>query len=180
MYGVSKLFAVILTIMTFAGTETVWAQGGGGTTIAWVNTQNILQQAPGYQEAESTYTAELAAFQAEVQRMQAQLDSAISDLDRTSVVLTPTARDEKESQIRALQQDLTVRGQELQLRVQQRERELVGPIEERVTSVIEGLRAERNIGIVLDVSAPGAGIVAADRALDLTPTVIQRLRASRP
>jgi hypothetical protein len=63
-------------------------------------------------------------------------------------------------------------------RVQRRERELVQPLEDRVKGIIEGLRAERNLALVFNVSGPVNAIVAADRSLDLTPTIIQRLKSS--
>ncbi len=148
-------------------------------TVAWVNTTQIMQQAPGYTQAESTFAGEMQSFQTEVQRMQAELDSLISNFDRTSLVLSPSAREQREEELRRLQQTNTQRAQQLQLQAQRRERELVGPIEERVSSVIEGLRAERNIGMIFDVSSPGSSVVAADRALDLTATVIQRLRSQQ-
>ena len=58
----------------------------------------------------------------------------------------------------------------------ERERELVAPLEERVKGIIEGLRAERNLAFIFDVGAPGNNIVAADRTLDLTALVVQRLQ----
>ena len=76
-----------------------------------------------------------------------------------------------------MQQTLQQRASELQTRAQQRERELVQPIEDRVKGVIEGVRAERNIAIIFDASSQGSNIVAADRALDLTPTIVQRLKS---
>ena len=57
--------------------------------------------------------------------------------------------------------------------------QLVAPLEERVKGVIEGLRAERNLIFIFDVGAPGNNIVAADRTLDLTTVVVQRLQASQ-
>ena len=36
--------------------------------------------------------------------------------------------------------------------------------------------AERNLGVIFDVSAPGNNIVSADPVLDLTTTVVRRLQ----
>jgi Skp family chaperone for outer membrane proteins len=76
-----------------------------------------------------------------------------------------------------MQQSLQQKAADFQSRAQQREQELIGPIERRVQGIIEGLRAERNISVIFDVSAQGSNIIAADKALDLTPSVIQRLKA---
>lgn len=147
------------------------------TRVAWVNTAAIVQETPGYAEADSIFRAEMEGYQSEVQRLQQQLDSAISAYDQQAIVLSPSAREEKQRELQDTQTQMQRRIQELQLRSQQRERELMAPLEERVQSVIEGIRAERNIAIIFDV-ASSSTIVAADRTLDLTATVVQRLRAS--
>ena len=58
-----------------------------------------------------------------------------------------------------------------------RERELLEPIQTKVNSVIEGVRAAGNYAVIFDVSAPNNGIVTADKSLDLTQRIIQQLKA---
>ena len=50
--------------------------------------------------------------------------------------------------------------------------------DERVQAVIEGIRAEGNYAVIFDVAAMGGAMVAADRSLDITAQVIQRLTAA--
>ncbi len=169
--GVPLLMVVALAmpqVQTPAGTS-------ANTTIAWVNTQAILQQTPGYVQAESTFAGEMRGYQAEIQQLQVQMDSAVAEYQRQSLILSPTAKEERETALQQMQTDNLARADQLRQQAQRRERELVGPIEERVSAVIEGVRAERGIGVVLDVASGAGVIVAADRALDLTPTIIQRL-----
>lgn len=97
---------------------------------------------------------------------------------RSEVVLTPTARQEKQTEIQQLQTRIEQRGQDLQNRQAERERELVGPLEQRVQAVVEGIRAERNLGIIFD-AASMQGIAAVDQSLDLTDVVVQRLQQSQ-
>jgi Skp family chaperone for outer membrane proteins len=93
------------------------------------------------------------------------------------VGLTSAQRQSKEAELRRQQQQLDQHTNDLRARADQRQTELMKPLEDRVKAVIEGLRAERNIGVVFDVAAPGGGIVAVDQTLDLTSVVIQRLKA---
>jgi outer membrane protein len=153
------------------------AQQGGAPKVAYVNTQVILKQTPGYVKAESTFTKELANYRVEVQKLQASLDSAASDFDQQSVMLSPTQRAAKRKDLQAQQQKLEQRTQELQQQAATRERELLDPIQTKVNSVIEGVRAAGNYAMIFDVSAPNNGIVTADKALDLTQRVIQQLKA---
>jgi outer membrane protein len=151
------------------------AQQSGGK-IAYVNTQAILKSTPGYASAESTFTKELETYRGEVQKLQASLDSAASDFEQQSVLLSPTQRAAKRKDLEGQQQKLEQRTQELQQRAATRERELLDPIQSKVNSVIEGMRASGNYAIIFDVSAPNSGIVTADKSLDLTQKVIAQLK----
>ncbi len=153
------------------------AQQAAGAKVAYVNTQAILRQTPGYAKAESTFTKEVAGYRVEVQKLQATLDSSASDFEQQSVMLSPTQRTAKRKDLQAQQQKVEQRTQELQQRAAGRERELLDPIQSRVNSVIEGMRAAGGYAIIFDVSAPNSGIVTADKSLDLTPRVLQQLKA---
>ena len=147
--------------------------------IAYLNSEVILRQTPGYAAAESTFTSEMRAFQQEVENLQARLDSVVRDYDQQQIVLSPTSRQEKVQEIRQMQQRFEQRSGELQQRAGERRAELVAPLEERIQSVIDGIRAERNLSVIFDVASPANNIISADRALDLTPTVIRRLRGEQ-
>jgi outer membrane protein len=166
-----------LAALVVAGTGSLAAQQAGTPKLAYVNTQAILKQTPGYVKAESTFTKELANYRVEVQKLQASLDSAASDFDQQSVMLSPSARAAKRKDLQAQQQKLEQRTQELQQQAATRERELLDPIQTKVNSVIEGVRAAGNYAMIFDVSAPNNGIVTADKTLDLTQRVIQQLKA---
>ena len=147
-------------------------------TIGLVNLETIMQQTPGYDEALETFSSEFDPFQEEIQAMVERRDSLIQEYERQQVVLSPTAKQEKETEIRDLQAQYEQRARDLQTRSQQREQELLAPLEQRVQAVIEGIRAERNLAIVFDI-ATLPGIAAADPTLDLTPLVVQRLQSSQ-
>jgi outer membrane protein len=169
------VWAALLVLV--AGAAPASAQQGGGAKVAYVNTQAILKATPGYTSAESTFTKELATYRTEVQKLQATLDSAASDFEQKSVMLSPTQRAAKRKDLQGQQELLEKRTQELQTRAATRERELLDPIQSKVNSVIEGVRASGNYAMIFDVSAPNSGIVTADKSLDLTDKVIQQLKS---
>ena len=78
-----KLFVVGAWIASFTllGAGGAAAQQGGGK-VAYVNTQAILKQTPGYTQAESTFTKEIEIYRVEVQKLQASLDSSASDFEQ--------------------------------------------------------------------------------------------------
>ncbi len=165
-----------LAVIVIVGVAATTRQAGQGVAI--VNLQIIMPQTPGYQEALATFEAEFEPASQDVQAMIEQRDSLIAEYDRTSVVLSPTARQEKQTEIQQLQARIEQRATDLQNRQAERERELVEPLELRVQAVVEGIRAERNLAIVFDV-ATMPGIAAVDQSIDLTPIVVQRLQASQ-
>jgi len=154
------------------------AAAATGLKIAYLNSRAILAQTPGYAVAETTFARELASSRAEVAKLQQSLDSAANDFETSSVLLSPSVKAERQRQLLAQQQTVQQRQTDLQGRMEQRERELLEPLQSRVQAVVEGVRAEMNYAIIFDVAAMGGAMVAADRSLDITQIVIQRLTAT--
>ena len=150
-----------------------------GVKIAYIRSQEVLQQTPGFALAESTLTREVQGYRAEVEKLQKNLDSALAAFDAQAIALTPAARQTKQRELQGLQQRLQERGGQLQERAAQRQQELLAPINARIRAIIEGIRAEENYGLIFDVDAPGVTIVAVDPALNITARVIQRLKGSQ-
>ncbi len=178
----NRLTAAALTVLLAgAAAAPALAQAPGAQAqplkLAYINSQLILANTPGRAEAESTFNKEMVGYQAQVQQLQATLDSAVNEYNRASLVLSPSAKQQKEQQIRDL--ETRTRGQinDLQQRASAREQQLTAPIMARVNAVIEGIRAEFNYSMIFDASAQNGGLVTADRALDISQLVIQRLQA---
>lgn len=143
--------------------------------LAIVSGELILQQTPGIAQAESTWSAEVTSMEEELQRLRQEYDSAATEYERQSIALTPTVRQERQTQLQQLGQRFQQRAGEVQTRVEQRRIELMAPLQDRVQDVIDGIRAERNYQLIFDVSAPGTGIISVDPTIDLTAEVVRRL-----
>ena len=156
--------------MTLAGRgAALAAQQQGGVKIAYVNTQAILKPTPGYAQAESTFTKELeilpgrgaeAAGQPRLLRL--GFRAAVGDAEPHPAG-RPSARTS-----RASSRSWSSAPRSCSSGPPARERELLDPIQSKVNSVIEGMRASGNYAMIFDVSAPNSGIVTADKSLDLT------------
>jgi outer membrane protein len=143
-----------------------------------VNTTTALQRTPGFEVADSTIAAERAVFQQEARTLQAQLDSAMAVFDQQELTLNPTAREEKVTELRTLNDRVQGRLQEMQNQMLERQRELVAPLEQRMLTVVNGIRAERGLSVVFDIADPNTTIISVDPALDLTELVISRLQGA--
>ncbi len=151
----------------------------GPLKVGFVSSRQILQRTPGYAAAESTFSKEVQTYRDEVQKLQQQLDSAVTAFDQQRIALSPAAAQQKQRDLQGMQQRLQLRTDSLQQKAGQREQELLAPIQARVNSIIQGLRAEGNYSFIFDADAPGNPIVAADPSLDLTAKVLQRLQSAQ-
>ncbi len=148
-----------------------------GTKIGYINSRSVLLATPGYASAESTYNKELAGFRAEVEGLQRTLDSLAADFEQKSVMLSATAKNAKRKDIEDRRTRLEARAQELREKAAQREQELIAPIHTKVNDAIEGIRADGGFAIIFDVGANDGLIVTADKSLDLTQKVIDKVKA---
>ena len=146
--------------------------------VGYVNSTTVLQQTPGYGVVDSILTAERAVYQQEADVLQAQVDSALTAFDQQQLVLSPQAREEKMTELDELNDRVQARLREMQNQVLQRQRELVTPLEQRIQTVIDGIRAELNLAVVFDVANPNSNIISVDPPVDLTELVVSRLQAA--
>jgi Skp family chaperone for outer membrane proteins len=165
---------VLLCVLALAPVRLTAQQGGA--KVGYLNSRAILLATPGYAQAESTYNKELGGFRAEVERLQNSLDSMAADFEQKSVMLSATAKTAKRKELEDRRTRLEARAQELREKAAQREQELIAPIHAKVSEVIEGVRAEGGYAMIFDVGANEGLIVTADKSLDLTQKVIDKLK----
>jgi len=177
----------VIAALLLGGTATPLPHQGQTQKVVYVNSQVILQNTPGVPQADSTFQRELARYQARARRLQARFDSATTEFNRVALDLSPAVRQQRQQELAQMQQRAQLALQDLRDSAQARRDALMAPITQRITAVIEGIRAEYNYAIVFDVATLSGGVVAADPSLDISRLVIQRLQpgaapsdASRP
>ena len=156
------------------------AASAAAQRLAFIRSRTILDSTPGYAAAESTFAREFQGMRDEVQKLQQQLDSAVQAFDQASIALSPAAKDAKRRDLQQMQDRMNQRSSELDSRARARNQELLGPFQQRINTIIQGMRAEGNYALIFDADAQNNGIVAADLALDLTAKVIARVRQAGP
>ena len=146
-----------------------------GLKIGYINSQDILAQAPGAQEAKNQFDADMVTYRAEVEQLRSDLETLVRQYEQQQALLSPSARQTRETDIRAKQQAYQERVAAIDERAGLRQQELVQPVMDRINTVIEEIRAEGSYALIVDVSS--GAVVAADPLLDLTQEVIARLQA---
>jgi outer membrane protein len=164
---------VLAAALLFMGADSAAAQQP--QKFAYINSAQVLQQAPGRAEAEAQFQKELAQYQAEVKRMGDSLKTIVASFDKESLVMSPAAKDARQKEIAAKEQEYQERTAALEKKAGQREDELTRPILEQIRKAIEAVRTEEGYSFIFDVAA-GSAVVAADKNLEVTTQVLAKLR----
>lgn len=146
--------------------------------IGFINSQAVLQAAPGRAEAVQQLERELGQYRQQVQRMGDSLNVLVADYNRQEVTLSPAARETRQKAIQEREAAYRERTQRLEEQAQQRQVAIMQPIMERIQKIIEDIRMEDGYSMIFDAASANGVIVAADKNLDLTERVISRLRAT--
>ena len=144
--------------------------------LGYINSAQILAQAPGRAEAEAQFDKEVVAYRAQLQRMNDSLNVMATQFDKDSPTLDSATRTRRGNAVRAREAEYQNRARMLDSTMQTRQAELVRPIMEQVQKVIEAIRTEDNYSMILDVGSQTSVVVAADKKLDLTDRVLARLK----
>ena len=175
---VRRVYAFFLAVaLLFAGSPEAASAQGGAQKLGYLNARAVLLATPGFAQAESTYNRELLGFRGEVEKLQSSLDSAAADFEQKSVMLSATAKTARRRDLEEQRGRLEARAKELQDKAAQREQDLLSPIHNLVNAAIEAVRADGNYAILFDVSANDGLIVAADKSVDVTVKVLEKLKA---
>jgi len=173
MRSISRATMLALTFSALAGTA--HAQG---LKIAFVNSQALMEAAPGRAAATDMLTKEGQGFQTQLQKMQDSINGLYAKYQKDEPTLSAAAKDKAQKAIRDMETEFQGKQLQYQKQFDERTKEVMAPITDQVKKVIDDIRVEDGYAIILD-NAPGAGnIVAADKNLDITDRVVSRLRAT--
>ena len=175
----ASLFA-LTTPLILAGTVAAQGAAPGPVKIGYINSAQLLQQAPGRVEAEAQFEREVGVYRQQIQRMDDSLRTMMAAFDRDAAKLDSATRETRRNTIGQREVEYQTRARGLDSTMQARQAELVRPIMQRVQTVIEAIRTEDGYSLILDVGAQGNIIVSADKRLDLTERVLARLKAQGP
>lgn len=165
----SLLPAAVLLLLSATALEAQQA-----VRVAFIDSQAIINEAPGAQEAQEEFRQDMARFQEEMERMESELSELMNRYQQQRSTLSPEAREQRENEIRQRELEFQQRVEQMEQQAVQRREELVGPILARMSDAIEAIRTEGNYTMIFDVASQA--IVAADPDLDLTEEVIRRLQ----
>ena len=168
-------FALVLPVTAVVAQAPQPGQG----KIVFVNTQALMEAAPGRAAAESLLSKEGQGYQVQLQKLQDSLNTMLSNYQKSEPTLSAAAKDTRQKALQALETDLQTKNQQSQQQFDARKNEVMAPITDLVKKVLDDIREEGGYAMIL-MNDPGQSIiVSADKNLDITDRAVSRLRASK-
>jgi outer membrane protein len=171
---VPALFSALVPLLLLPAAA---AAQGTAVKVAYVDTRELLDKAPGRTEADAQWKKEAQAMQEQVARMQDSLQQMITAYQKAEAGLSPAARETRQKSIGDREQEYQTRTQALDLQAQQRQAQLLQPIIDQIKVALEDVRKEEGLTVILDVGSQANPIVAIDKNLNITDKVLVKLRS---
>ncbi|NLG61444.1 MAG: OmpH family outer membrane protein [Candidatus Cloacimonetes bacterium] len=142
--------------------------------VGYINTQRILQEAPGTQEVQQRLRTELAPFDQQLRALEDSLRALQVQYGQEPAGLSEQARTQRQQEFQTKAQGLQQRAAQVQQNAAQKQNELLAPVMQRIEEAISAVRQEGGFAMLFDAATDA--IVSADTTLDMTDRVLARLR----
>jgi outer membrane protein len=170
--------AMTIALGLVATAAAAGAQGSSTLKIGYVNTQALMEAAPGRAEAQALLEKEGQGYQAQLQKMQDSLQNMLTKYQKAEPTLTAAQKQSQQEAMQNLENELQAKNIQLQSQFQNRQNEVMAPIQDIVRKVLEDIRVEDGFAMILDKTPGQTPIIVADKNLDVTDRVVSRLRAT--
>lgn len=146
--------------------------------FGFVDSRQLVNEAPGAQEASNQLEQEMRGFQQRLGVMQDSLQKVMQQYQQRSQMMTAEARQAEEQKIGQLQQTMQQQASQLDQEANQRRQALMKPVMDKIQAAIDAVRVEGGYTMILD-AASGA-FLSADPSVDVTQAVITKMKAAAP
>jgi outer membrane protein len=146
--------------------------------IGYIDSVKIFAENKETQDAERLYRSDVAQWEAQKQRMEADLSKMGDELNAQSPMLSEEKKAERRLEFQRKMDEYkkfmedTFGDTGLAAK---RNKELTQPIVDKINKLVETIAKEQGLTMVFDVA--NANIVYADKSLDLTELVLTKLRS---
>jgi outer membrane protein len=147
-----------------------------GAKIAYVNIQYIASNSAEGKAASKKLDDLKKKKNDELLAKQKALQDAQDKLQKGGSVMSDQARAQAEKEIEKMQRELQFANQDANTEVQDMTNQLQNDFQEKLSPIVEALRAEKGLQIIFSVA--DSGIVAAELGLDLSAEVVKRFDAA--
>ena len=153
-----------------AGTAAT-AAPAGEAKIAVVYTELFLDQKTGIQRLVNTATGVQREFQpriTELETLGRSIQTATAALEKTAPVQDAAASRLENERIEQLKREFTRKNEDLELAVNRRRNEALGPISENINTALQSFARARGISLLIDGSKLNGVMMVLNDSVDLT------------
>jgi len=166
MKNIIKLFVVVL-IAGFA--MNVQAQN---QKIGHVDFQELMSVMPGQEEINKQLESHVAGLETQLQTMQSEYETKITDYQATQATMSEIIRQTKEKEIMDLQQRIEAFNQQAQYEIQNKQVELTEPLIKKAQEAIEAVAKENGFTYIINGNEQ---IILYAGGTDILPLVKKKL-----
>jgi outer membrane protein len=166
MKNIIKLFVVVL-IAGFA--MNVQAQN---QKIGHVDFQELMSVMPGQEEVNKQLESHVAGLETQLQTMQSEYETKITDYQATQATMSEIIRQTKEKEIMDLQQRIEAFNQQAQYEIQNKQLELTEPLIKKAQEAIQAVAKENGFTYIINGNEQ---IILYAGGTDILPLVKKKL-----
>jgi outer membrane protein len=147
--------------------------------IGYVDSEAIIQQAPGYTEANQEFNRTAQAWRDSLETSRTRLQGMFEEYKQQEVILSPEAKTQRQQEILQLENEIQQYFQSKfgpEGEASQKQASLMQPIIERVNQAIDETRRDGAYSLIFDLN--DGALVAGDPSLNITDEVIRKLQSS--
>jgi outer membrane protein len=143
------LTAAFITVTALVTTSQVNAQ----TKIGYISTQELVSIMPETAKADSNLQQYRTALIQNAQEKQSSLESAIEKFNKDSATMSVSVKDVKRGELQKMLNDLQAEDQRIQQQLQQRQQELIAPINRKAFDAVQAVAKENGYSYIFEKDA---------------------------
>jgi outer membrane protein len=148
--------------------------------VAVVDFERAVVESRDGKVSSEKFNATLQAKQADVEKRQKDLDEAEKKLQNGARTLSDTAKADLQKDIDRKTTELKRINEDAQKELQMLRDELLRPIAERATALLNAMADEQSYTVVIDISNPENSVLWVNPKNDITAELVKRLDAQAP
>ncbi|HLH32115.1 MAG TPA: OmpH family outer membrane protein [Terriglobia bacterium] len=148
--------------------------------VAVVDFERAVVESAEGKKASEKFNVQLQAKQAELEKKQKDIDDSTKRLQTGERTLSDAAKAQLQKDIDRKTTDLQRQNEDAQKELQTLRDELLRPIAERATALLNQMASEQGYTLVVDISNPQNNVVFWNKNNDVTEELVKRINATTP
>jgi len=169
--------AIVTILALLISVPSVWAQN---LKVVWVDFERAVVECAAGKKSSEKFNSTLQAKQADLEKKQKDLEDQQKKLQNGARTLSDAVKGDLQKDIDRRTKELQRLNEDAQKELQALRNDLLRPIAERATSILNAMAAEQNYTLVVDVSNQEGNVLWANPKNDVTAELIKRIDAATP